>query len=187
METKRVFISFDYDHDEELKNALVGQSKYDNSPFDFADWSVKEPLSGDWKEKVRSRIRRVDVVAVLCGHSTHTADGVAEEVRIAREEGKPYFLLRGRHSGICTKPKTALESDKVQAWSWENLERLIQGKNPIEETIELLAWVGLGALGAVLLTRLIENRRNRRQRFQSEDLATHGPQLTSSRWTKPWR
>lgn len=81
MTTKRVFVSFDYEHDEDLKNALVGQSKYDNSPFDFADWSVKEHLSGDWKEKVRSRIRRVDVVAVLCGHHTHTATGVAEELR----------------------------------------------------------------------------------------------------------
>jgi hypothetical protein len=186
VETKRVFISFDYDHDEELKNALVGQSKYHNSPFDFADWSVKEPLSGDWKEKVRSRIRRVDVVAVLCGHRTHTADGVSEEVRIAREEGKPYFLLRGRHSGICTKPRTALESDKVQAWSWENLERLIKGKSPIEEAIEALAWVGLGALGAAIFMQLMEGRRDRRQRFQSEDLATHRSELISSRWTKPW-
>lgn len=178
MDTKRVFISFDYDHDEELKNALVSQSKYDNSPFDFADWSVKEPLSGDWKDKVRSRIRRVDVVAVLCGHRTHTADGVAEEVRIAREEGKPYFLLRGRHSGICTKPRTALKSDKVQAWSWENLERFIQGKNPVEEAIVVLAWVELGALGAVLLTQAIENRRKRRRRFQPDYLATQRPELT---------
>ena len=186
MDTKRVFISFDYDHDEELKNALVGQSKYDNSPFDFSDWSVKEPLSGDWKEKVRSRIRRVDVVAVLCGHHTHTADGVADEVRIAHEEGKPYFLLRGRHSGICTKPRTALESDRVQAWSWENLERLIRGREPVEEAIEVLAWVGLGALAAVILTRLMADPRDHRQRLQSGDLASRRPTLKSSSWTQPW-
>ena len=113
MAVKRVFISFDYDHDEELKNALVGQSKYPNSPFNIADWSVKEPIPGDWKQKVRDRIRRVDVVAVICGHHTHTASGVAEEIRIAREEGKPYFLLKGRKGGICTRPQATLEIDEV--------------------------------------------------------------------------
>ena len=43
---KRVFISFDYDHDQGAKVMLAGQAKYDDSPFDFTDASVKEPLSG---------------------------------------------------------------------------------------------------------------------------------------------
>ena len=97
--TKRVFISFDYDHDEDLKHLLVGQSRNLDSPFSISDWSVKEELSGDWKEKVRTRLRRVDVVAVICGHWTDTATGVNAEVRIAREEGIPYFLLAGRREG----------------------------------------------------------------------------------------
>ena len=58
----RLFISFDFDHDEDLRNALVGQAKMDDSPFNIADWSLKESLSGDWKEKVRERIKRVDQV-----------------------------------------------------------------------------------------------------------------------------
>jgi hypothetical protein len=45
---KRVFISFDYDHDEDLRNLLIGQSRNPDSPFDMANWSVKEPMSGDW-------------------------------------------------------------------------------------------------------------------------------------------
>ena len=186
MTTKRVFISFDYDHDKELKNALVGQSKYDNAPFDFSDRSVKEPIPGDWKKEVRSRIRRADVVVVLCGHHTHTADGVAVEVRIAREEGKPYFLLRGRPSGVCRKPRTALESDKIQAWSWENLERLIPSKNPFEEVIEVLAWAGLGVIAGVTLARWIERRGNREERGEFGDSVPHGTRLASSSWTQPW-
>ena len=89
--TKRVFISFDYDHDEELKHALIGQSRNSDSPFSISDWSVKEELSGDWKEKVRTRLRRVDVIAVICGHWTDRATGVSTEVRIAREEGYHTF------------------------------------------------------------------------------------------------
>jgi len=127
MAKKRVFISFDFDHDEDLRNLLVGQAKNPDSPFDIADWSVKEHLTGDWKEKVRQRIRRTDLTIVICGEWTHTATGVAEELRITREEGKPYFLLWGRAGKKCTKPKTALKSDKIYKWTWDNLKKLIGG------------------------------------------------------------
>ena len=49
---KRVFIGFDYDHDEGAKIMLAGQEKLPDSLFDFTDASVKVHLSGDWKEKV---------------------------------------------------------------------------------------------------------------------------------------
>jgi hypothetical protein len=127
MAKKRVFISFDFDHDEDLRNLLVGQAENPDSPFDIADWSVKEPLTGNWKEKVRERIRRTDLTIVICGEWTHTATGVAEELRITREEGKPYFLLCGRANKKCTKPKTALPSDRMHEWTWDNLKKLIGG------------------------------------------------------------
>lgn len=127
MAKKRAFISFDFDHDEDLRNLLVGQAKNPDSPFDIADWSVKEPLTGNWKEKVRERIRKTDLTIVICGEWTHTATGVAEELRITREEGKPYFLLRGRSEKNCTKPKTAPDSDRIYEWTWDNLKKLIGG------------------------------------------------------------
>ena len=125
---QRVFISFDYDHDEDLKNALVGQAKYPNSPFEMADWSVKEPLSGNWQAKVAERMKRTSVVAVMCGHRTHTARGVAAEVRIAQQLGKPYFLLAGRNQGSNMKPTTAKPSDKLYQWTWPNVEALLAGR-----------------------------------------------------------
>src|SRR5947208_2369459 len=69
---KRAFISFDFDHDEDLRNLLAGQAKNPDSPFEFADWSVKEPMTGDWKEKVRRRIRSTELSIVMCGEWTHT-------------------------------------------------------------------------------------------------------------------
>ena len=45
---KRVFISFDFDHDEGTKIMLAGQAKKPDSPFDFKDASVKDHLTGDW-------------------------------------------------------------------------------------------------------------------------------------------
>jgi MTH538 TIR-like domain (DUF1863) len=127
MPNPRVFIAFDYDHDEFLRTALVGQSKHPDTDFEITDWSVKEPFTGDWEKKVGDRIRRVDQVVVICGENTHRATGVATELRLAREEKKPYFLLRGYSDKTCTKPTTALVTDKIYTWSWENLKKLIRG------------------------------------------------------------
>lgn len=127
MARKRTFISFDYDHDEGVKTMLAGQAKHPDSPFDFTDASVKEHLTGDWMEKVRGRIGNADLVIVLCGAYTHTAKGVAEELTIAREKSKPYFLLAAYADKNCTKPTSALASDKVYKWTWDNLKALVGG------------------------------------------------------------
>jgi len=127
MAKKRVFISFDYDHDEILRTFLVGQSKHEDTPFDLADWSIKETLTGNWKEKARSRIRAVDVVAVICGEHTDTATGVSEELRIAQQENIPYFLLWGYSDKTCKKPRAARDSDKMYKWTWDNMKSLIAG------------------------------------------------------------
>jgi hypothetical protein len=127
MAKKRAFISFDIDHDEGTKIMLVGQSAYSDSPFEFKDNSVREHLTGDWKEKVRRRMDNVDIIIVLCGESTHTAAGVSAEVEIAQEKGKEYFLLAAYSDKTCTKPRSAKSTDKIYKWTWENLKSLIGG------------------------------------------------------------
>jgi hypothetical protein len=123
----RVFISFDYDHDEDLRTLLANQATFPDSPFEIANWSVREAFTGNWQEKVKQRIRQVGQVAVICGHHTNTATGVAAELRIARELRRPYFLLHGRATGRVTKPTAALAMDKVYDWTWPNLKLLIGG------------------------------------------------------------
>lgn len=127
MSKQRVFISFDYDHDSDIKTMLAGQAELKDSPFEFIDASVKEELSGDWKEKVKRRLKNCDQVIVLCGTSTNTATGVSAELKITQEINTPYFLLWGRSSKNCVKPTAALSTDKIYSWTWENLKSLIGG------------------------------------------------------------
>ena len=127
MANKRAFISFDYDHDLDLKNLLVGQAKNPDTPFNISDFSIKETISKDWKSKARTRIKGCDVVIVVCGQYTHTASGVSAELQIAQEESIPYFLLWGRSDKECTKPTTATKTDKIYKWTWDNLKSLISG------------------------------------------------------------
>ncbi len=121
-----LFVSFDYDHDLDLYNLLVGQAKHPDTPFFIADWSVKD-ASPRWVDDARRRISRVDQVCVLCGVHTGTATGIDVEIQLARELGKPYFLLAGRASGANAKPRAALASDKMYEWTWPNLKSLIAG------------------------------------------------------------
>lgn len=124
---KRTFISFDYDHDSDLKLLLVGQAKNEDTPFNITDMSIKEPIDDKWKDKARIRIKGCDVVIVICGEQTHTATGVSAELKIAQEESVPYFLLHGRKDKTCTKPTAAKETDKKYNWTWDNLKILING------------------------------------------------------------
>ena len=112
---KRTFISFDYDHDEELKNLLVGQAKNQDS------------ILNNWEENARHRIKSCDVVVVICGKYTDKAAGVSIELKIAQDEKIPYFLLYGRGDEHCVKPSSAKNSDKIYKWTWENLKKLIEG------------------------------------------------------------
>lgn len=124
---KKTFISFDYDHDHDIKECLVGQAKNPDSPFEITDMSIKETIN-NWKEDARRRIRSCDVVVVLCGEHTDTASGVTAELTIAQEEEVPYFLLRGRSSKPCARPNHACSSDKMYNWTWDNLKALFQGE-----------------------------------------------------------
>ena len=120
-----MFVSFDYDFDNDLKNALVGQARMEDSPFEIADWSIKD-ASPSWRSEARNRIRRAQQVIVLCGEQTNKAKGVEIEVSIAKEEERPYFLLEGRSDKVCRKP-SGTGSDSMYDWTWDNLKILIAG------------------------------------------------------------
>ena len=127
MKKKKVFISFDYENDSDIKGALVAQAKNDDSPFEIFDMSIKEAIDSNWKEYARKRIKSCDCVIFLCGYYTDTAKGVSAEMSITREEKVPYFLLGGRNGNKIKKPSNSLTSDKVYKWTWENLKLLLEG------------------------------------------------------------
>lgn len=124
MAKTRAFISFDYDHDSDLKNLLVGQAKNNDSPFSITDMSIKESITKRWRDDARRRIKGCDVVIVICGEYTNTASGVSAELEIAQEEEIPYFLLCGRAAKKCIRPKGI---DKIYDWTWDNLKLLVNG------------------------------------------------------------
>jgi len=120
---KKVFISFDFDNDETLKEFIVGQAKNPDSPFEIFDTSLKEaaPMK-TWEEKARAAIKRSDLVLVMVGASTHRAPGVLKEVAMATEERKRIVQVIGYKD---SSPTAVTGAGTLYSWNWENLKKLL--------------------------------------------------------------
>ena len=74
---KGAFVSFGYDNDKRLKDFIVGQARLPGSPFEVADWSMKEAApQRNWESEAEARIKRCDIVIVMVGRQTYGAPGV---------------------------------------------------------------------------------------------------------------
>lgn len=85
---KVIFVAFAIE-DERQRDFLKGQSLHSRAPYEFVDMSVKEPYKSDWKDRVRTRIRRSHGVIVLASKNSLSSSGQKWEIRCAKDEGKP--------------------------------------------------------------------------------------------------
>ena len=83
MAKTKVFVSYDYDNDAQLKDTLIGQSKLQESPFSINDVSLKE-TTPDWQQKARGAIEDCDVFVVLLGAHTHQARATDVPIHVKR-------------------------------------------------------------------------------------------------------
>jgi hypothetical protein len=85
--TKVVFVAFAIE-DERQRDFLKGQSLLTNTPFEYIDMSVKERYERDWKDRVRTRIRRSDGIIALISKNSITSSVQQWEIACATEERK---------------------------------------------------------------------------------------------------
>ncbi|PKP45690.1 MAG: hypothetical protein CVT94_17160 [Bacteroidetes bacterium HGW-Bacteroidetes-11] len=116
---KVVFIAFAIE-DVKQRDLLKGQSLNTKSPFDYIDMSVKEPYDKDWKDKVRTRIKRSDGVIALVSKNSLQSSGQKWEIQCAKEEGKK---IRGIWA--YSYDSTDLEGVYTKAWTWDNIKDFI--------------------------------------------------------------
>lgn len=118
-EKKVLFVAFAIE-DERQRDFLKGQALNTKSPFEYIDMSVKEAYSSEWKERVRTRIRRSDGVIVLVSKNSLTSSGQKWEIACAREEKK-------RVLGIWAykDDRTNLEGVRTVVWSWDAIKDFI--------------------------------------------------------------
>ena len=112
-----VFVSFDIQHDQELYELLLAQSRTPSTSFEVSGCSESLSASELWSERAHRRISEADQMIVICGEHTNASTSVAAELRIAQEERTPYFLLWGRRDIMCTKPVGAKPAEGMYSWT----------------------------------------------------------------------
>jgi hypothetical protein len=124
-EQRNIFISFDME-DEAQVTLLRIQAKDDRFPFEFRDYSVKEPFEEEWKAHVTERINHTSAVIVMIGENTHLSKAVDWEIREAHKQNKPVFGIRISKGENHPIPQALIEfGDPVINWDTRLLgERL---------------------------------------------------------------
>ena len=109
---KTIFVAFAIE-DERQRDFLRGHALNPRSPFEYIDMSVKEAYESDWKDKVRSRIRRSDGVIAMVSKNSVKSTGQKWELDCAREEGKKVLGI-----WAYTDDKTLLPGISTVPWTW---------------------------------------------------------------------
>ncbi|CAM3692929.1 TIR domain-containing protein [Mucilaginibacter galii] len=117
--TKVLFIAFAIE-DENQRNFLKGQSLHPRAPYEFIDMSVKQPYDSDWKDRVRTRIKRSNGVIILVSKNSLTSNGQKWEIQCAKEEGKPILGI-----WAYSNDRTDIFGINIKAWSDANINSFI--------------------------------------------------------------
>ena len=116
---KVVFVAFAIE-DERQRDFLKGQSLNTKSPFEYIDMSVKDAYSSEWKERVRTRIRRSDGVIVLVSKNSLSSSGQKWEIACAREEKKRILGI-----WVYKDDRTDLVGVRTVVWTWDAIKNFI--------------------------------------------------------------
>jgi hypothetical protein len=118
-DTKIVFVAFAME-DERQRDFLKAHTRHPRAPFEFVDMSVKQPYDDNWKDHVRTGIRRSNGVIALVSRNTLTSSGQKWEIQCAKEEGKP---LRGIWAYV--HDRTNVPGVATYVWGDKNISDFI--------------------------------------------------------------
>ncbi len=120
---RNVFISFAHEDLNEV-NLLRGQSKNENSPIEFNDWSVSEPYDSDRasyiKQRIAERIAQCSVTVVYLSPQSASSPWVAWEIGKSLELGKKVLAV---YKGD-TKPAgnfPTVTDNNINCVAWKDL------------------------------------------------------------------
>jgi hypothetical protein len=116
---KVIFIAFAIE-DERQRDFFKGQSLHPRAPYEFVDMSVKEPYDNEWKDRVRTRIRRSDGVIALVSKNSLKSSGQKWEIECAKEEKR-----RIRGIWAYTDDRTNLDGVNTFTWGDKNISDFI--------------------------------------------------------------
>lgn len=126
MPTINIFVSFEFDKDNKLKNDFYSQATK-LTQHRIRNSSLKEAYPDDaWKNKAHKAIQECDVVVVLVGQDTHNAQGVIVETDMARSFNKPIIQIRPQRSEY----QGLTRLGKPIPWRWKDINAQLDKIRP---------------------------------------------------------
>jgi len=120
---KKIFVSFDWHNNKDIKNFVMGQAQNPKSPFSGIDYSMREAApQKDWETVAENRIKQCDLVLIMVGSKTHQAGGVLKEVAMARDHGVQIAQIIAYKDLV--NPEPVPDAGRLYRWSWPTLEEL---------------------------------------------------------------
>lgn len=135
MADPRVFISFDFDHNETEKMLFVGQSRNSKTPFSIQDWSAKSSMpQSQWETLVKEKINKCNMLIVLVGKTMASASGVSKEIEMAKDQNVPTFGIYVGGANTSSNLPKGLPRNRTIEWSWDDIaaaveQMMSEGKN----------------------------------------------------------
>ena len=126
-EKRNVFISFAYEDINEV-NLLRAHSKNENSPIEFNDWSVSEPIDSERasyiKQKISERIQQSSLTVVFLSNSTARSPWVAWEIEKSIELGKRVVGVYPQDAKPTSFPEP-ITKNRIECVPWPDLASTI--------------------------------------------------------------
>lgn len=127
-EKRNVFISFAFEDINEV-NLLRAHSKNENSPLEFNDWSVSEPIDSERapyiKQKIAERIQQSSLTVVFLSDSTVNSKWVAWEIEESLRMGKQVFGVYPKNCMPKSYP-ISITAHKIKCVPWPDLASAIE-------------------------------------------------------------
>jgi len=128
MSALNIFVSFEYDRDNDLKNNFFRQAETE-TPHRVENCSLNERYETDeWRGRARNAIRGCDVVVVLIGPDTHNAPGVRVETSMATSFGKPIIQVIPQDRSYNGLPY--LPGNQPIRWRWRRINQELKRVSP---------------------------------------------------------
>ena len=128
MAVLNIFVSFEYDKDNDLKDNFFRQAETETK-HRVENCSLNERYETDeWKGRARNAIRGCDVVVVLIGPDTHNAPGVRVETSMATSFGKPIIQVIPQDRPYNGLPY--LPGNQPIRWRWRRINQELARVNP---------------------------------------------------------
>ena len=126
MPNLNIFVSFEFDKDNELKTQFYQQAQK-LTQHRVRNCSLNESYPDQcWKNKAKKSISECDVVIVLIVEDTHNASGVIVETDIARSLNKPIIQIRPQPRSY----KGLTRLDDPIPWKWKRINTTLDAILP---------------------------------------------------------